>query len=86
MKEPNDPLADRLTDRLEQLAGSAQAHRSVDRVMSAAPSVQAPESNARRWSRPVVQVAAVIIVLAGLGAIVAVAAGKDSPAPRHRSR
>lgn len=71
---------ERLTNRLEQLADSAHAHRDIDSVMAGTPSTHAAVTEDRSSGRVLTQVAAASIVVAGVGAIVAFGAIQDPPA------
>ncbi len=72
-------LIDRLTDRLESLADTSDAHRDIDGVMAGTKRNRPETITARQSRRTLVQVAAVAIALAGVGGIIALTATQDSP-------
>lgn len=73
-------LIDRLTNRLESLADTSDAHRDVDSVMAGTPRNRPETITARQPRRTIAKVAAVAIALAGVGGIIALTATHDSPA------
>ena len=74
-------LADRLSEQLEQLADSAQVRRDLDRVIADASQDGAPVASSRRHRRTIAQVAAAIIVIAGVAAVIAFEGSPATHAP-----
>jgi hypothetical protein len=72
-------LIERLTSRLETLAETAEAQRDIDGVVTGTPRTRPAMISGRQSHRTVVWVAAAVIVLGGVGGMIALASDPNSP-------
>lgn len=72
-------LTDRLSERLDRLADTAHAHRDVDAVMAGERTDHTNVATSRPKQRVLAQVAAAAVLIAGVGALITVAAVQDPP-------